>query len=121
MWQNIVFSKGTSNETIKDWKFKGYSYISEIRALLSDIPFGHRRIVVGIMLRDALFVNRILTNSEVCHSITNQNIEDLEVMDQMLLCYIVGAHSKVQTEFLYLETGTTPLKQVITSRRLFYI
>ena len=45
----------------------------------------------------------------------------LEVMDRMLLRYIVGAHAKVQTEFLYLETGTTPLKNVITSRRLLYL
>ena len=118
---DIISSKGTLNETIKDRKLKGYSYISEIRVLLSDMPFGHRRIEVGIMLRDAMFVNGILTNSEVWHSITNQNIEDLEVMDRMLLRYIVGAHSKVQTEFLYLETGTTPLKQVITSRRLMYL
>ena len=118
---DIISSKGTLDETIKDRKLKGYSYISEIRALLSDMPFGHRRIEVGLMLRDAMFVNGILTNSEVWHSITNKNIEDLEVMDRMLLRYILGAHAKVQTEFLYLETGATPLKQVITSRRLMYL
>ena len=39
----------------------------------------------------------------------------------MLLRYILGAHSKIQTEFLYLETGATPLKQVITSRRIIYL
>ena len=38
---DIVSEKGTSDETIRDRKFKGYSYISEIRALLSDMPFGH--------------------------------------------------------------------------------
>ena len=85
------------------------------------MPFGHRRIEVGLMLRDAMFVNGILTNSEAWHSISDQNIEDLEVMDRMLLRYILGAHSKIQTEFLYLETGATPLKQVITSRRLMYL
>ena len=69
---DIISSKGTLDETIKDRKLKGYSYISEIRALLSDMPFGHRRIEVGIMLRDAMFVNGILTNSEVWHSITNK-------------------------------------------------
>ena len=68
-----------------------------------------------------MFVNGILTNSEAWHSTTKQHIEDLEVMDRMLLRYIVGAHAKVQTEFLYLETGTTPLKNVITSRRLLYL
>ena len=118
---NIISTKGTLDRTIKDRKLKGYSYISEIRALLPDMPFGHRRIEVGIMLRDAMFVNGVLTNSEVWHSISEQNIEDLEVMDRMLLCYILGAHSKIQTEFLYLETGTTPLKKVISSRRIMYL
>ena len=59
---DIISTKGTLEETIKDRKNKGYSYISEIRALLSDMPFGHRRIEVGMMLRDAMFVNGILTN-----------------------------------------------------------
>ena len=54
---NFVLNKGTLDDTIKDRKLKGYSYISEIRALLSDMPFGHRRIKVGLMLRDAMFVN----------------------------------------------------------------
>ena len=42
-------------------------------------------------------------------------------MDRMLLRYIVGVHAKVQTEFLYLETGTTSVNYVITSRILLYL
>ena len=33
------------------------SYLSEIRALLTDRPFGKRRLKIGLMLRDAIFVN----------------------------------------------------------------
>ena len=66
---DIVSETGTLDETIRDNKFKGYTYISEIRALMSDIPFGNRRIEIGIMLRDAMFANGIQTNSEVWHSI----------------------------------------------------
>ena len=39
---DVISEKGTLDETIKQRKLKGYSYISEIRALLSDMPFGHR-------------------------------------------------------------------------------
>ena len=35
--------------------------------------------------------------------------------------YILGAHSKVQTEFIYLETGASPLKDVIATRRMMYL
>ena len=71
---DIVSDKGTIDETIKDRKLKGYSYISEIRALLSDMPFGHRRIEIGLILRDAMFANGLLCNSEVWHSITQKPI-----------------------------------------------
>ena len=42
-------------------------------------------------------------------------------MDRMLLRYILSAHSKVQKEFLYLETGAIPLGHVITTRRMTYL
>ena len=37
---DIISNKGTLEATIKARKLKGYSYISEIRALPSDMPFG---------------------------------------------------------------------------------
>ena len=42
-------------------------------------------------------------------------------MDRSLLSYIVKAHSKVQNEFLYLETGALRIEQIISSRRLLYL
>ena len=54
---------------MKQRKLEGNSYISEIRALLSYMPFEHRRVKVGLMLRDAMFVNGIVCNSEAWHSI----------------------------------------------------
>ena len=39
-------------------------------------------------------------------------------MDGSLLRYILKAHSKVQNEFLYLETGALKIKQIISSQRL---
>ena len=39
----------------------------------------------------------------------------------MLMIYILGAHSKVQKEFLYLETGAIPLGQLISTQRMMYL
>ena len=55
------------------------------------MPFGHRRVQVGIMLREAMFANGILCNAEALHNITKKHIEDLEVMDR--LKYIVKSYS----------------------------
>ena len=109
------------NDTIQQRTFKGYAYISEIRALLSDMPFRHRRVQVGLMLRDAMFVSGILLNLEVWHSMTKEHIEQLEIMDRSLLKYIVKAHSKVQNEFIYLEMGIFNVGQIISCRRMLYL
>ena len=85
------------------------------------MTFGHRRVEVGLILRGAMFVNGILCNSEAWHGILKKNIEYLETMDRMLPPYISSANSKVQKEFLYLETGAIPLGHVITTRRMTYL
>ena len=49
-------------------------------------------------------------------------MEDLQVMDQMYLRYILGAHLKVQTEFLYIHRiWKNTLKQVLICRRFMYL
>ena len=35
--------------------------------------------------------------------------------------YILEAHSKFETEFIYLETGAIPVKDVIATRRMMYL
>ena len=42
-------------------------------------------------------------------------------MDHFLLRSIIGAHSKVPTEHLYLETGALPIPHIIRIRRLCYL
>ena len=38
----------------------------------------------------------------------------------MLLRCITGAHARAQSEFLYLETGVIPLKEMMSNKRLMY-
>ena len=97
-----------------------YSYLSEIRALLTDMPFGKRRLQIGLMLRDAMFVNRVLFNSEAWSSINQKYIEEIETIDRTLMKFIVGAHAKTPSKMLYLETATIPLRHTISIRRMMY-
>ena len=43
-----------------------------------------------------------------------KHIEEMEVMDRSLLKYIIKAHSKVQKEFIYLETGVLRIEQILS-------
>jgi hypothetical protein len=68
-----------------------------------------------------MLLNGILFNSEAWHGVTNAHIVKLEKVDEALLQEILQAHSKTPTEFLYLETGTLPLRWIIAQRRINYM
>ena len=107
--------------TIQDRKRKGYGILSEISAILDDIPLGVKRCEIGLTLRQAWFINGCLYNSEVWHSVNNSDLKCLEIIDHKILRVILGAHRGVPVEMLYLETGAMPLTNVITVRRLSYL
>ena len=49
------------------------------------------------------------------------DLKDLEILDHKILKTILGAHSKVPIEQLYLETGSLPISVVIIVRRMSYL
>ena len=50
-----------------------------------------------------------------------KHVEDLSIVDKNLMRFILSAHAKTPTEFLYLESGVKPVNFVISSRRLNYM
>ena len=118
---DILHESGKTKENMKAREAKAHSIVSEIRAILSDIPLGKYRTEVGLQLRQATFVNGVLFNSEVWQAATATEIASLEKVDNKLLRAICKAHAKTPVEFLYLETGCIPLRFVIQSRRLMYL
>ena len=57
---DFIRSDGKIYSTINDRTRRAYSYLSEIIALLSDMPFGKRRLQIGLLLRDAMSVSRTI-------------------------------------------------------------
>ena len=100
---------------------KGEGILSNIRAMLEDVPLGTRRLEIGLTLREAWFLNGTLYNSEVWCSYKRTDLKVLEVLDRKILRAITGAHSKVPWEMLYLETAVLPISSVIIARRLGYL
>ena len=73
---------------------RAYSYLSEIWALLTDMPFGKRRLQHGLMGKDAMFVNGVLFYSETRSSNNQKHTEEIETIDKTLIKFIVRAHAK---------------------------
>ena len=118
---DILNDKGNIKDTIENRIAKAWSYVSEIGAILNEFPFGNKRIQVGLMLREAMFLNGVLHSCEAWHGVGAAQIAQIELVDHHLMRTILDSSSKIAIEFLYLETGALPVKYVITSRRLNYL
>ena len=112
---------GKLTKTIEDRKGRAFGFSNQINAILKEVPLGKYKVQMGLHLRQAMLLNGILFNSEAWHCLTDNHIEQLQIIDNQLLRKICNAHSKTSTAFLHLETGTMPLKYVITSRRLNFL
>ena len=115
---DFVSKKGNSKDTINDRKSRGEAILSEMRAIIRDIPLGRRRTEIGLVLRQAWFLNGCFFNSEVWSGYSDRDLKDLKVIDHNILRLITGAQAKVPSEMLYLETAQLPIINVITVRRL---
>ena len=118
---DYVSSSGCVKQTVAERVSKGYGIVSEIKAIIEEIPLGKYKVDIGLKLRQSLLLNGLLFNSEVWHSITLQEIYQLEKIDNILLRYLLGCPAKTAIEFLYLETGSVPIRYVIAARRLNFL
>merc|ERR1719318_1737740 len=74
-----------------------------------------------MVLREALFINSIMSNSEIWHNVKLSHVQRLEKLDMQLLRKIVNAHSKTASEALFFELGKLPLRFTLSKRRLMYL
>ena len=117
---DLINNSGTNRKTIEDRRNKGYGIVSEIIAILEEIPLGRFKHEIGLKLRQAMFLNGILFNTEAWHSVTEEEIKMLETVDEHLLRALVKGQSKTPLEFLYLEAGAIPIRFLFSRRRLMY-
>ena len=106
---------------VRERHAKGFGIENEIVSIIDEIPLGHHRIPTGLKLREAMFCNGILYNSEVWHGLKEYDIEELEKVDAYLLRGIMKAHSKTSRAALYLESGCVPLRYILKKRRILYL
>jgi hypothetical protein len=107
--------------TITKRRAKGFGIISDIMQILDVIKDGPTRIRVGLTLRETWFINALCVNMEAWHNVLSKDIEVYTNLDHYLMRQILGAHSKVPIELLYLETSAIPMEYVIASRRINYL
>ena len=118
---DIITCDGKQAKNINRRIAKAWSYFAEIKALINEFPIGKRTTQVGLMLREAMFLNVILYNSESWHEITQKHMEELALVDKNLIWFLLSALAKTRIEFLCLVSGAKPVNFVISSRRLNFL
>lgn len=118
---DILLNNGKVDKTVEDRRSKGFGLVSQILAILSEVPLGKFKIQMGLHLRQAMLINGMMYNSEAWHCLSETHIKQLAEVDTHFMRSLFKSHSKTSIEFLHLETGTLPLKFIISSRRLNYL
>ena len=116
-----ISCSGKIKATIEDRAAKGYGIVTEILAILDEIPLGSYRLDMGLKLRQAKLINGILFSSEGWQGLGKDDLKVLEKVDESLLRALLQSHPKTPLEFLYLETGAVKISHIVSCRRLIYL
>ena len=107
---DVVHKSGKGRPNIEARKAKGYGILSNILAIVNEVPLGQWKVDAGLRLRQAMLVNGVLFNSEAWHNVSMNDLILLEKVDEALLRGLVNGHAKIPLEALFLETSSIPIR-----------
>ena len=118
---DLISRDGKNILNIKSRVAKGIGIVNKIITMLNNLPIGRRYFEIAMILRDSLLISSMLFNSVAWYNITNTELSLLETVDTQLLRRVLDAPRTTPKEFLYLELGCIPFRDIIRQRRLgFY-
>ena len=117
---DILSASGSNTLNLKDRVGKGIGKINEIISILETISFGYQYFKIVVLLREAMFLNSILTNAEVWYGLKSCEIKELEDLDRSLLRRALKCPISTPKEAYYLELGLLPISCILKARRAKY-
>ena len=81
--------------------------------ILDTISLGEHYIDVALLFRESMFLNGVLTNSEIWDNLTEAEIQEFENLDRLLLRRILQVPVSTPNEGFYLELGILPISVMI--------
>ena len=118
---DFLSSNGTNDATLRDRKGKAIGCLNNILSILDTISFGHNYFNILILLRESMFINCILTNSEVWYGLKENDLKELEKIDRTLLRKALRCPISTPIEAYYLELGIMPMNCIVKKRRINYL
>jgi hypothetical protein len=118
---DIISANGKNDKTIKDRIGRGIGKINDIMNILEKDTLGEHYFKTAILLRESMFLNSVLSSSDIWYGLSRANIEELEHLDASLLRKLLNAPISVPIEALYLELGLLNIEAIVKSRRMNYL
>ena len=118
---DIISEDGKNTKNIKSRLAKGLGIISQIMNILESVTLGEHFFATAVLLRETMFLNGILTNTEIWYGLKKSELEELENLDKSLLRQILNTPISTPSESLFLELGCLDINAVLKSRRINYL
>ena len=123
---DVIRGDGSNNDNIKDRVERGIGTVNQIVQMLQDLCLGPWLFESFVVLRSALLLSTLVSNSESWVNLTKKNISDLESIDESLLRKVFSdlcsqTFKSTPKELLYLELGCIPIRFILKSRRLNFL
>ena len=117
---STLSSDGKNTQNILDRHNKGLGIVNQIMGLLKEVNFGHFYFEMALLFRNSMLINGMLYSIEAAYGLRNTEIDQLEMCDKYLFRKMFNSISTTPIEAFYLESGTLPLRFVISARRLMF-
>ena len=118
---DLITNDGSNAKNIAARKAKGQGILDQIIGKLSGVMYGPFYFEVGLVLRQSMLINGILTNAESWYGLKETDMEQLEQVDEQFLRIFLEVGKGCPKEMLYLETGVIPIRFHIYKRRLMFL
>ena len=117
----IISSDSSNIHNITKQRNKGIGIQNKIIQMLDKIPGGSYHFETAVILRNALLISSMISNSEVWYGLTKKDTDMLEQVDEMWMSNLFECSRNVPRDLLYLELGIVPISYLIKARKQMYL
>ena len=118
---DIISVDGTNDLNILSRISKGHGKVTQVMNMLERVTLGSHYFRIALMLRESIFLNSILNNSEVWYGLLDRQINQLEMVDRLLVRKFLDAPVSTPVEGVYLELGILSIGTIIRARRINFL
>ena len=87
---DVISEDGRNTKNVKQRISKGLGIITKIMNMLESVTLGEHYFSTAMLLRESMFLNGILTNTEIWYGLSSSEIGELDKLDRSLLRQILN-------------------------------